>query len=110
MSEKRKSPSHADGFARGERMMRALLDIAPKRYTVSFWGESPVSRDGYPIGPAGQVMPQLLGVIDYDVEGDWFCSVHDETKQVVITRIPSTVRRITVDLEREQPEEPGSGG
>lgn len=105
MSEERDGLLRTGSPVGGQRLLKALLDVAPKRRTVSFWGDPPVSHDGHPAGPTRQVMPQLVGVIDYDVKGDWFYSMHADTRQVVITRIPSLVRRITVDAEQEMPQE-----
>lgn len=72
--------------------------------TVSFWGRRKVNQGvDRPIAEEiGQVMPQLIGVTDYELNasGEWLFTHHAETGQTVMTRVPSRVERITVDPEQ----------
>lgn len=69
-------------------------------HRVSFWGKKSAS---YGMVETGQVMPQLIGVVDFslDASGTWLLTNHVGTDQTVMTRIPANVEHITVD--REEP-------
>lgn len=73
---------------------------------LSFWGKRRRRRfRGLPgwrrSMKSSQVMPQLIGVIDFtiDTSGTWLVTDHIGTDQIVFTRIPRHVQRITVDRE-----------
>lgn len=72
--------------------------------TVSFWGRISVNRgvDNPVAEEIGHIIPQLIGVIDYEMSnnGEWLFTQHIETEQTVMTRIPFSVERITVDPDK----------